>query len=323
MYGRTDLIMSKRLRKNRKQAGRATSHHQSDQSNEELSFWMVAFMDLLGYRTLLNDFDVFPLPTEAADVARIRAALERAVRVRQRLHASFDTFLQGYELAPDLEAEVPDHIRDLVRSVRSVRLISSPGPDHYILAASLARSEANFPARSAYKLVVAAAVGMLVQLARGADDPADTLPLRGGIDIAAGIVGQPDNFLYSPSVVRAYELEGDACYPRTLIGPRVLDFFRSVSEKSGADLPTQHAKDIAQRMQPMFFVDSDGKIALDFYGEAIRETLGAEPARMLAHKAFDYARAAESIARSRGEPKIAKKYEWLLSYMEPRRRLWD
>jgi hypothetical protein len=315
--------MSKRRRKNRKSPGKTPSHPHPDRGNKDLSFWMVAFMDLLGYRSLLNGFDVFPFPTEAVELARVREALAKAVHVRQRLHTSLEAFLKGNELAPDLEAEVPVHLRDLVRSVRSIRLISSPGPDHYILAASLARSELNFPVRSAYTLVIAAASGMLVQLARGADDPTDTLPLRGGIDIAAGIVGPPDNFLYSPSVVRAYELEGEARYPRTLIGARVVDFVRSVSEMPGADLPAQHARDIAQRMQTMFFVDSDGKVALDFYGEAIRETFGVEPARTLAHKAWDYARAAESTARSQGKPKITEKYEWLLAYMEPRRKIWD
>lgn len=280
-------------------------------------------MDLLGYRSVLNEFDVLPLPRDPVGIERFQAAVDRAVRIRERMHASFDVFLTGHSLTTAMEVEIPPNLRNIVQTARSIKLISSPGPDHYILAASLAASDSNFPARSAYSLVVAVAAGMLVQLARGANDPADTLPLRGGIDIAAGVVGPPDDFLYSPSVVRAYELEGKAVYPRTIAGPRVFDFIESVGSMPGESFAETHAKSIALRMKDMFFVDSDGATVLDFYGDPIRRAFAeVEPARTLANQAWDYVRAAERAARAEGNTRVTEKYEWLLQYMASRRNVW-
>jgi hypothetical protein len=283
---------------------------------------MVAFMDLLGYRHVLNELDALPLPTDEAGVVALRAALGRSVRFRRRLHASFEQFLRGHDLAPDLEDEVPPDFRGIIHGLRSIKLINSPGPDHYILASSLARSEEHFPVRGAYALVVAVAAGMLIQLARGWHDPTDTLPLRGGIDIAPGAVVLPEEFLYSPAVVRAYELEGSAVYPRTLVGDRVQDFLRSVAAMPGGDVASQYARQVAARVGQMFFTDSDGKLAVDFYGPVVRETFGDQPARTLGPQAWEYAVAALAAARTSGNARVVEKYDWLLTYMEPRRQLW-
>jgi hypothetical protein len=311
-------------RANRK-ARRAEAQRAAQQAAPVVSYWMVAFLDLLGYRQVLGDLDVFPMPEDEAGSDRMRAALGRAARLRRRLHDSFSQFVvaERGEDAGYLDG-IPPQLHAKARSLRAIQLVQSPGPDHYILAASLAPSSTNFPTRAVYTAMGAIASGMLMHLALGSDDPHDTLPLRGGIDIAAGAVLQPENFLYSPALTLAYDLESkQAKYPRTLIGERVQDFLRSVSTMSSVDIDSALASEMAAKIQELFFVDRDGKVALDFYGPVARDLLGNTPlARALAEKAWTYATSAEHIYRAKGDPHVTEKYEWLVAYMRERRRHW-
>ena len=312
-------------RLNRK-ARRAEAQRAPQRETPVVSYWMVAFLDLLGYRQVLEDLDVMPLPEDEDGRARVRAALARAMRLRRRLHASFAQFTAAeHSTAPEDLDGVPPHLQAKARSLRAVRLVQSPGPDHYIVAASLSPSPNHFPVRAVYSVLGATASGMLMHLALGSEDPSDTLPLRGGIDIAAGAEVLPEKFLYSPALSRAYKLESeDAVYPRTLIGDRIRDFLRSVIARPGADVATAYARSMAERIETLFFVDRDGKVALDFYGPAARELFGSTPlAKDLAEKAWSYATAAERIHRTKGVPRIAQKYEWLVAYLSERRRHWQ
>lgn len=46
---------------------------------------------------------------------------------------------------------------------------------------------------------------------------------------------QPENFLYSPALTRAYDLEHEhAVYPPTLIGQRLVDYVRGQADLSGS-----------------------------------------------------------------------------------------
>jgi hypothetical protein len=289
-----------------------------------ISFWMVAFLDLLGFRSVLTGMDALPLPEDESGAKALTTALGRAVRFRRRLHTSFQEFIAGHEHAPapDL-SDLPPHLQGLGQNLRSIRLVNAPGPDHFILAASLAPSDGHFPLRAVYAVIMATASGMLTQLSLGGDDPDDTLPLRGGIDIAPGAVVSPEDFLYSPALVRAYELESSAVFPRTLLGDRVRQFLDSVVASTGTGIPADHAREIAKRVQSMLFIDADGKLALDFYGRTVRESLGDEPARTFGQRAWQYVVRAEAEARKRGVVRVTEKYEWLVGYMRSRRSYWD
>jgi hypothetical protein len=304
---------------------RAEARRAEQDAAPVVSYWMVAFLDLLGYRQVLADLDVFPMPEDAAGSNRIRAALGRAARLRRRLHDSFSQFIIAERGADaDYLDGIPPQLHAKAKSLRATQLVQSPGPDHYIIAASLAPTSTNFPTRAVYAAIGAIATGMLMHLAIGSDDPHDTLPLRGGIDIAAGAVLQPENFLYSPALTRAYDIESKvAKYPRTLIGDRVQGFLRLVSNMPSIDVDSALAREMAAKIQELFFVDRDGQVALDFYGPVARDLFGNTAlARTLAERAWTYATSAERIYRAQGNPQVTEKYEWLVAYMAERRRHW-
>jgi hypothetical protein len=315
--------MSKKApHKNRKER-RAKERQQAERSSPQISYWTVAFLDLMGYSDVLGGLDVLPFPTDEAGVGRMTESLARARRLRRRLHDSFKQFMVGHERADVDLGDVPPHLKATVRATRATHIVFSGGPDHIMLAASLALSPTNFPARSVFSLVTAAASGMLIHLAIGSDDPTDSLPLRGGIDIAAGGVVHPEPFPFTPALSRAYKLESkEAEYPRTLVGDRMEEYLSIVSSIPGDDFATDHARQVADRVRSMFFMDDDGKRALDFYGPVLRDSLETNFAQDLGQRAWTYAKAAEGLARSRGDAKVIGYYQRLLAYMEPRRRHW-
>ena len=68
-----------------KKKRREHSDKSSMESSPALSFWIVAFLDLLGYRSVLAKFDVFPLPEESSAQQAVISAFARVVKLRRRL----------------------------------------------------------------------------------------------------------------------------------------------------------------------------------------------------------------------------------------------
>lgn len=288
-----------------------------------LSFWVVAFLDLLGYRRILAKLDVSPLPTEPSEIASLSAAFGRAVKLRRRLHKQVEDFLLAAEQVPppDLSG-LPLESQRRIAGWRRAKLLRSPGPDHLILGCSLSPAEDHFPMRAVASLVTTAASSMLFQLVIGAEDPEDTLPLRGGIDIAPGELIQPENFLYSPALTRAYDLESEhALYARTIAGPRFGEFLAMYVQAPESTPEAEVNRRLASGIAEHFFVDRDGAITLDFMGEKMRRYAGKEAVGM-AGRAWKYVNEAHARVRSTGRFDIAAKYAWLVEYMRERLSLW-
>ena len=295
---------------------------------------LVAFLDILGYRKVLEGMDHLPLPTDPEQVNLMRSSLARAVKLRRRLVATFPEFLRAADSVTPIFDDLSPTQRRLAESFQKVRIVKSPGPDHYIVAASLSPSAEHFPMRAIYSIFTGSASAMLVQLGLGAGDPTETLPLRGGIDIAPGTFMEPEEVLYSPAIVRAYNLETNAIYPRIVIGTRVLQFLDSIATNEAIGPGGELAQQLARRCQGMLVHDTDGAVILDFYGPMIRESVGPENgplevgqhAWVYAQKALVAAQQAAVKAVTDDERKeavkILAKYQWLVDYMRPRAHLW-
>lgn len=310
--------MKAKSRQTRRGSGRSAGS-----GDTTIAFWLVAFLDMLGYRATLAKFDVYPLPTEPDEQAAFRKRFVHAVHLRRRLLGAIREFQDSTRRQMPLPADLPTEVRGIADRWRKAKLLRMPGPDHVVLATSLTGEVDHFPLRGVYDTVATACAAMLIQLALGADDHEQSLPLRGGVDIAPGAVLHPEDFLYSPALTRAYDLESKtAVYPRTLAGDRFLGYLRAHSEDRGSDPTTRYNAALADRVLSMFFRDADGKTALDFLGASFRENLTDELACTLATKAWKFAHLAQGAAKSGGDQRIIAKYDWLVSYLEPRIELW-
>jgi hypothetical protein len=292
------------------------------ESGSTVSFWVVAFLDLLGYSSVLDKIDVFPFPTKGDERQSLEKAFARAIRLRRRLIHEVDAFLASVNKMPDL-GHLPPQSRAKVAGLHMTRLVRSPGPDHIILACSLLPRADHFPLRAVFNLVCAAAVATLIQLSLGADDPEDTLPVRGGIDLAVGMLLEPEDFLYSAALARAYRLESrKAVYARTVAGERLIHFLNQQVESAGSGPDGKFQQGLAERIRGMFFRDRDGAIVLDFFGDYVCKNLPHERAQEIASAAWLYVRRAHAYHASAGDDAVTAKYGWLLEYMRPRLSVW-
>jgi hypothetical protein len=303
---------------------KASSRKKTRRPDAAISFWAVAFLDLLGYRSTLARFDAFPLPTDPEQANALQYAFARAVHFRRRLLGGIQQFMDGSGSAPRLDlSRLPPSLRRMGERWRKVKILHSPGPDHIVLGCSLAPRLDHFPMRAVYTLVSTVAAASLLHLMIGADDADDTLPLRGGIDVAAGELMTPEQFLYSPALTRAYDLERtQAIYPRTVVGERFVGLLSSQVSNPDADPESQYNRALAKGVASMLFKDKDGAIVVDFLGPTLRRQQSASFARSLASRAWTYARDAYSAARKRGDYKVLMKYAWLIDYMGPRLQSW-
>jgi hypothetical protein len=290
-----------------------------------LSFWVVAFLDLLGYKKVLDKIDSFPIGPEVTLTQQ--KAFMGAVRLRRRLLSAAENLLEGLttedEVSQSYLTGLPQEAQDMTASWRKAKLIQSPGNDHIVLACSLLPEVDHFPIRGVYNLVFTVAGLSLVQLSLGAANPDDTLPLRGGIDAARGLLLQPENFLYSPAVSRAYVLEcKDAVYARTVAGPRFIEFLDYAEKGEGLGPESEFERNLARTIRQMFFQDRDGMIVLDFLGDVARRNVPTDLAHDTVRDAWLFVRGAHSKAAAAGDYVVASKYAWLIDYMEPRLSAW-
>ncbi len=281
-------------------------------------------MDILGYRKVLETMDVFPIPSQESERIMLGKTFVRAIHLRRRLLRLLNDFMKAYITSTPLDlSRFPEEAQKLANCWGQLKLIQSPGPDHVILGCSLAQDEEHYPLTGVYSLVYACASAMIIQLMIGADDPEGSLPLRGGIDIAAGGTDPRDDHLYSAAVTRAYDLEREAAiYPRIIIGDRFQDYLIKNAMVTEPGLDNDYKRAIARFLTSMFFKDSDGKVTLDFFGETFCNTFPTDRAFDVAGKAWRFVITTLQRFQNRGDQRVREKYEWLADYMRPRLGFW-
>jgi hypothetical protein len=276
---------------------------------------------MLGYRRVLDQIDVFPLPTDPEGIARLSGAVGRAVATRRRLHGLIKDFMtnDGGPLPTELHS-APRELRRMVEQSRRVHIVNAPGPDHIVLATSLVPRSDHAPAKALYTMMGGAAFSLLAPLFAGSEDPERSLPVRGGIDVGAGSLVQPEDFLYSPALTRAYLLESEqAVFPRVLIGERLAQYIQALINEQSPDPWTRINGNLALNMKAMLFTDFDGKLALDFFGPGLRKHIGDADALVWAQGAWAFVQ--DALLRI-DDAHVKAKYEYLANYMKPRLSLW-
>jgi hypothetical protein len=293
-----------------------------ENSDLSVSYWVVAFLDLLGYRTVLDEFDIFPLPPEGPDRDAATMALIRSMHLRRRLLGILHKFLEAMSLPLDLHTQdSTQEYERLATTLRQIKMVRAAGPDHVILACSLMPRPGHNWIRALYTLVGACAATMLLQLSIGEDDSEDTLPLRGGIDVGLG--GFDGDVLYSPAIAGAYELESEkAIYPRVIASNRLAAVLDSCTQIQIDGFESHYIQTLSAAIRDMFFEEQD-TLTLDFFGTGVRKQLPADDQTTdIARKAWQFVCSNESRFRGNGKHRLQEKYTWLVEYMRPRLSLW-
>lgn len=324
----------------------ADSRHSFDGAAPRVAFWAVAYLDILGYRQILKEMSSRILELkegEKIDGPRIAAAAERSIKIRRELIGIMQTYKRAAESIPARQVPgVPPEIQAMRAQWSALRVRMAHFSDSIMLYMSLGeKREHDIAMPHLHTMLVGCCGAQLLQLARGADDVRDTLPLRGAMDVDMGVeypdrldgavepTGEEKNHpelmqFYSAALARAYEVEQtEAVYPRVVVTEQFLKMLDThANDESRLDLKGTVNRQYAEKSGGLLTQDGDGFWFVDFMGPGFRELSKDERQRQPAEEAWKYVKAAYELHRSARNHALARKYLWLRDYMRPRLSLW-
>jgi hypothetical protein len=159
-------------------------------------------------------------------------------------------------------------------------------------------------------LLISVAATMLFSLARG------TI-VRGAIE--AGWAMEPyGSEIYGPALMRAYELEKKADWPRVVLGENIQKLWR--------DAQSQAPKTVIDGMNIIFahiesglgFVDKDGQSAVDYLGQNMRDVIGDGAPDLPALIDAAHVELERQLANHADDAKIKAKLQATLDYFVSR-----
>lgn len=280
---------------------------------DDLAKYVVAYIDLLGQRELLNKIE--PLcPQNRKQEEELKKAAGNAIRVIRDLHNRFKTYFSESTAQHIPSWLLPQQVKVYMELMAS-KIGSQGFSDGLILFISL-----RDPVQrgSIFDFLRACGSLCLCQLASGH-------PVRIGVDLHFGVELEECG-LYGPALANAYELESKiAQYPRVVVGDQVIWYLHRCLEVT-ANLDPQDYKGAYRRnlcvcCTEMLAQDSDGYPIVDYLGPGFRK-YGAHKLNK-AHILPVYKFVKAEAARYASDEKLAPRYSMLLDYFEKRLSLWD
>jgi hypothetical protein len=282
-------------------------------ANLEVNFWAVAFLDLLGMRDALRRLDFDPGDTNETAVVE---AMRDSVGAMEKFKDVWRAFEDGQNdsALPAFGAALPPEAQAILKRWRRIQLKHTQLGDALVLYVPLYEAEDNSPVRGFQALLAACASLLLMQLAVGH-------PVRGGIDIGAG-VEHPTGGLYSAALVKAYDLESKvAKYPRIVVGDGVEKYLRWIRSRRQENWLHKLDAGIVANIEGLLCPDpTDGHQIVDFLGKTFRDQVASGLDRKIVRDAQAFA--ISQVAHWTQNDKLAERYRHLAAYFEKRMYLW-
>jgi hypothetical protein len=297
--------------------GPGTRGTPSMKKQHEVSFFAVAFLDVLGMRDAFRNLDFDPTISEP-NMNAIQNAVKNTVNVMEKFREIYKEFESGSDeqMPPPLSAAVPPEARIALEKWRKPIVKHLQVGDAIMPYVSLAEGPQHSPVRGLYNLVLAAGSLSLFQLAL-------KHPIRGGLDIGLG-VEHPQAGLYSSAQVKAYELETHAGHPRILVGDSVTKYLDWVKGRPETSWEYKLDANLAPQIGALFCKDpSDGKLIIDYLGKSFRDqTSSHETARPLIKEAREFVGSQVEFWEQDKNEKLHARYKTLADYFDKRMYLW-
>lgn len=272
-----------------------------------ISYYVVAFVDLLGQKEALKGVD--RLPKNEDEKAAFVAALKKSAGIVTDLNQSLKSFLEGASRT-SMNQDVPKPLRDMVEQMTKWKLKHQRFSDGLVLYASLNNEEHACPVVGVGTLLLLCSSLMLLSLAKGH-------PVRGGIDIGVGMELYADE-LYGPALAKAYELENRvAQYPRIVLGDTLIEYLVLGSKKSTSDpLVDSFWKQVSETCLTYVAEDTDGCWILDYLGPGVQESLRNGMTEDILSKVCDFVGEQGTKHRAEKNSKLVMRYLMLSAYLE-------
>lgn len=283
----------------------------------ELSYFLVAFIDLLGQRDHLRRLTGLPNSADRDDP--IVTAFRQSWGAVDGLRGCFvDYFAAAGEegnFSKTLEPAQRDRLRQLLRT----EIIHYAFSDSIIIAVPLkAPADDPTPLNSVQVTLQAAACSAIASLAA-------EHAIRGGIDV--GVCARvSDHEVYGSALERAHELESQkAGHARILLGEELVTYL-SENRNAPRDTPLSQLKaSTAESALRRIVKDADGQLALDYLGQEVRAactTVHPSRLQLMVDSAYAFVVAEEARWKAAGDTKLAERYAKVHAYFDSRVHLW-
>jgi hypothetical protein len=283
----------------------------SPKESIQISKYAILYMDVLNQREKLSK--IGDLPSTDAERESFFQLLRDTYGVIDGYAVMFEKYLSQTTAEPPLT--VPEHYRQQYKRAVGPPIGKFLFSDSMLYYMSLSEADGAVPTIRLHDLLRAAASVFAGGLADGN-------PSRGGLDI--GIAANfPRVGIYGPGLYNAYALESElAQYPRIVIGSTLRNYLIESLHDPGDSRESALRRTFARKCLDLVYEDTDGVMALDYAGNAMREAY--PPFKEVILKGAEFAETERKRFGEARNEKLASRYFLLVSYLRDRiQRFWE
>ena len=284
----------------------------------EISYYVVAFIDLLGQQEHLRTLTDLPNKDDAAQMDEFTAVLKQTYGVVTGMRQSFQNFFNSFSRRQISNANIKQFTSEQRKQYSE--LTSNPikfqrFSDSMVIFLSLKSGGAKLPAGGIFGILGAAATSFLIGLATGH-------PIRGGIELGVGIE-MTKGEIYGSALARAYALESKvALYPRIVLGEELIKYLQLTVKKKPTDVYSASGREMAQCCLDMVAIDDDGRPFLDYLGAGFKRHIASDINVEVIKQAYEQVLTQSKKYQSECNTTLAFRYTLLRNYFEARLPLW-
>ncbi len=276
-------------------------------SNLELNYYLVAFIDVLGQQNALQKMSRLPDQTNEKEMLEFRTAIKSTVGNIYSFHDFFKRYFDSYNRQNE---KLP--LADFFPSndIKFQRF-----SDCFIIFLSLKSDINKASTQNVFGVIAACASVLLLWLSMGR-------PLRGAIEVGTGLEIY-ENEIYGSALSEAYRLESEvAQYPRIVIGDKLAHYLTATKLSTENDMYSELNREMASCCLDMTVQDIDGHPIVDYLGEGFKKYVAKDLIDEIPLKAYDFLVQQAEKYQQEKNAKLAFRYNLLRDYFEARLHLW-
>lgn len=284
-------------------------------SNLDIGYYVVAFIDLLGQQEYLRELKRLPNKQNPSETEAFVRSLKQTYGVVTGMRNTFSNFFDGYSRHKSDITQLSKEQRIQYNELASNPIKFQRFSDAMIIYLSVATQQYKLPTAGIFGILGAAASSFLCGLAAGH-------PLRGGIELGVGME-MTKGEIYGGALAKAYSLESKiANYPRIVIGPELISYLQMTVKQEAIDIYSTAGRQMAECCLEMIVVDDDGHAILDYLGEGFKKHIAMELDIEVIRRAHNHVLTSSERFRREKNSKLAFRYALLRSYFEEHLPIW-
>jgi len=223
-------------------------------------FYLVAFVDILGQKKILDDFDKMMTIGNPFNESDLLKKIQASFGVVEKFKIGFLSFLEEF-CKVNQSTGLPPDLQKIFEESRKTNVKFKRFSDSITLYTPLFEKDTPVIANSIFAVMASIAVQVICNLADGH-------PIRGGVEIGFG--SEIDDLFYGPGLFKAYHLESKVAeYPRVVVGPRLIEYLNSHYSSTETGFFNEINKKMAKGCLHLIEKDKEGIAFIDIFAPEI------------------------------------------------------